>query len=722
MKKTSLLFITLILTMGMSYGDITFTGDVSVDFNENSLVYNDVNGQNDVYRPSGINSTGWDMLRAFFHFDRTLDRLYVGLDFNTRICGDADGNGNPSTTGSTLAGYGGTDVADLGIGETVCVYFNTNMSGGYDVIAGVPRYGAYANFTVSNCLNNPNYDPSNSFGTAIASASASVLYMSPDAAHPDFEFYIDNFSELPGFDFDPASEECIFGVGAYTGSWSDDGIGYDILSSSQKTITFYAQLTIPHTVPRDLYVMQGIPLVVDNGDPTVLFGDDLLSSPIGWPYWRVSRWNVGYQTYERWGEENWPVQVGGNPPEQDPGRGFWFVQDLLDDCELDITGTPLEPGWIVFQPLDGPMTGGRRGLNQMATPFHVSVDWETAYLRDDPYGGPAEQIEDAVNAGRMCRYAVTWEPFNREYITNDYDVALEPWQGFWVEQYRQDYDYSLCFNFPSQTDNANKNRTLGGSVPREIDEYGEWSFSIGVYSESNQLIDMGNFIGISADASDNFDQFDAPEFAPQFTPDGAYYHLYFPHYDWTTNPGGYCYDFRQGPFEGIKTWDLIVHSDLYTGTLIMAWDGVFKSHPEYQVSLLDDAGNMLVEDLLQAENYTFSISSGEFKEFSLRVTGFGSAVEPETPSSLTGYRLSAAYPNPFNNNCKLSFSLPSSGNALLQVFDVEGRLAATLADGEYAAGEHSVTFNGRNLASGIYFLRASTDGEVFGSQKLVLVK
>ena len=725
MKYYTLLLIVFSVSLGVALAEITFTGDVSVDFDENSTFVGDYNGTGDVYVPSGISATGWDIYAVYLHYDRALDQLYVGFDFNGLIAGDADADGDPSNTGYWLDQYGGEDVPDLGQDETICCYFNTNLSGGYEVISGVPRNGDVTDFAVANCDGNPNSNPSSSFGSAIASASGSQYYLSPDEDHPDFEFFIDNFSELPGFNFDIESEDCVFKFGAYAGSFADANIGKDILRSSSVTVTFFNQTTIPHGVPRDLYVMQGIPLFVDDGDPEVLFGDDLNNVPIGWPDWRVSRWNVELQTYERWEEEpNWPINVGGNPPEQDPGKSFWFVQDVMDDCQLDITGQQLEPGYVVFLDVAKPMTGSRRGLNQFANPFHLPITWEDTYFKNSPYqsGGNAYSIEDMVDDEYVCRYAVTWDPYNLEYITSDLDAAIDPWAGFWFEQYRDDQDYCIVWPFPADgADNGNKKHIVGGGVPKEIDEYGEWSFNIGVYSETYDLTDFGNYIGISEETSDEFDQFDAHEFAPQFAPDG-YYHLYFPHYDWSEHPGAYCYDFREGPFEGTREWDMVVRADGWSGTLIMAWDGVFKSHPEYQVSLLDAAGSTLVEDLLETESYTFSINDGDEIDFTLLVTGFGVGVEEPGIESPEKYELSDAYPNPFNDRARLNFKLPNSGSVLMQVYDVSGRLVSVLADGEYSAGEHAISFDADGLSSGVYFIRASADGKVFGTQKVMLLK
>jgi hypothetical protein len=55
------------------------------------------------------------------------------------------------------------------------------------------------------------------------------------------------------------------------------------------------------------------------------------------------------------------------------------------------------------------------------------------------------------------------------------------------------------------------------------------------------------------------------------------------------------------------------------------------------------------------------------------------------------------------------------------VFDVLGREVAVLKDGLVEAGTHRVTFDGSNLASGIYFARLDA-GKFSQTRKLMLLK
>jgi hypothetical protein len=74
------------------------------------------------------------------------------------------------------------------------------------------------------------------------------------------------------------------------------------------------------------------------------------------------------------------------------------------------------------------------------------------------------------------------------------------------------------------------------------------------------------------------------------------------------------------------------------------------------------------------------------------------------------YLLEQNYPNPFNPATTIAYDLPRSGIVSLKVFDVMGREAAVLADGEAAAGRHSIVFDAQKLSSGIYFYQLRFDG------------
>ena len=94
-------------------------------------------------------------------------------------------------------------------------------------------------------------------------------------------------------------------------------------------------------------------------------------------------------------------------------------------------------------------------------------------------------------------------------------------------------------------------------------------------------------------------------------------------------------------------------------------------------------------------------------------------VESEQPTAFS-YKISC-YPNPFNPATTLTYSIARSSFVTVNVYSITGQKIATLVDEPVSAGEHSVKFDGSDLASGMYFYRFTSKGfEKTG--KMILVK
>jgi hypothetical protein len=85
------------------------------------------------------------------------------------------------------------------------------------------------------------------------------------------------------------------------------------------------------------------------------------------------------------------------------------------------------------------------------------------------------------------------------------------------------------------------------------------------------------------------------------------------------------------------------------------------------------------------------------------------------------YSLSQNYPNPFNPVTNINFSIPKSGFVSLKIYDMIGREAAVLVNGELTAGNYTFGWNAENTASGIYFYTLSSGGFT-ETKKMMLIK
>jgi hypothetical protein len=79
------------------------------------------------------------------------------------------------------------------------------------------------------------------------------------------------------------------------------------------------------------------------------------------------------------------------------------------------------------------------------------------------------------------------------------------------------------------------------------------------------------------------------------------------------------------------------------------------------------------------------------------------------------------YPNPFNPETNIAYTLKNSTYVKITVYDRLGREIVVLVDENQPEGEHTIKFNASNLPSGIYFYRIKTSEKV-EVRKMVLAK
>ena len=89
-------------------------------------------------------------------------------------------------------------------------------------------------------------------------------------------------------------------------------------------------------------------------------------------------------------------------------------------------------------------------------------------------------------------------------------------------------------------------------------------------------------------------------------------------------------------------------------------------------------------------------------------------------------RLHGNFPNPFNPETTIRFSLGKDANVEISIYNIRGQLVKQLVNEEYAAGLHDIIWNGtdthgRGVASGVYFYRFITP-ESSQVNRMILMK
>jgi hypothetical protein len=85
------------------------------------------------------------------------------------------------------------------------------------------------------------------------------------------------------------------------------------------------------------------------------------------------------------------------------------------------------------------------------------------------------------------------------------------------------------------------------------------------------------------------------------------------------------------------------------------------------------------------------------------------------------FKLAQNFPNPFNPETTIEFTLENSAHTNLSIYNMLGQHVATLLDSKMASGVHEVSFNAGNLSSGIYLYKIVA-GEQVAIKKMVLMK
>ena len=93
-------------------------------------------------------------------------------------------------------------------------------------------------------------------------------------------------------------------------------------------------------------------------------------------------------------------------------------------------------------------------------------------------------------------------------------------------------------------------------------------------------------------------------------------------------------------------------------------------------------------------------------------------------AEVLSYKISN-YPNPFSHSTKIQYSIPYTSKVLIKVYDMMGRVVATLVDGEKHEGIYTADFNAAKHADGVYYYKliAVSKGKEFTQTgKMIRIK
>ena len=372
------------------------------------------------------------------------------------------------------------------------------------------------------------------------------------------------------------------------------------------------------------------------------------------------------------------------------GEAYWFKHQY--GKKIDFT-----PGSGTSLPLESYAMELFPGWNFIGNPFFFTVPIN---LDQGDFYGPVT-------------YGIGEKSGWSEVVTE-----MQPWGGYLIQNYTDTVQVIELMPTPIEVaGNSSFNRVTAGPPPRVA--INAWRLRIS--ADSEHYFDHNNYIGRDFRSTEGLDRGDLYEppmidghLAVGLSPeaDGGYYH--------TT-------DIRSiSEMNGV--WDLRVVSQEKDGPVDIQVHIVDEPPENIIVALVDLQKKAAYRDIMETG---LMIEEKATVGYDLKmVIGETEFVENEIQRILNGmpteYTLGYNYPNPFNANTRLDYSLPVRSHVSIRLYNMLGQEVAVLVNEEQPYGNRHVVWNGLNkqggtAASGVYIAEFKA-GSFLASRKMILMK
>ena len=372
------------------------------------------------------------------------------------------------------------------------------------------------------------------------------------------------------------------------------------------------------------------------------------------------------------------------------GEAYWFKHQY--GKKIDFT-----PGSGTSLPLESYAMELFPGWNFIGNPFFFTVPIN---LDQGDFYGPVT-------------YGIGEKSGWSEVVTE-----MQPWGGYLIQNYTDTMQVIELMPTPIEVaGNSSFNRVPAGPPPRVA--INAWRLRIS--ADSEHYFDHNNYIGRDFRSTEGLDRGDLYEppmidghLAVGLSPeaDGGYYH--------TT-------DIRSiSEMNGV--WDLRVVSQEKDGPVDIQIHTVDEPPENIIVALVDLQKKVAYRDIMETG---LMIEEKATVGYDLKmVIGESEFVENEIQRILNGmpteYTLGYNYPNPFNANTRLDYSLPVRSHVSIRLYNMLGQEVAVLVNEEQPYGNRHVVWNGLNkqggtAASGVYIAEFKA-GSFLASRKMILMK
>ncbi len=419
------------------------------------------------------------------------------------------------------------------------------------------------------------------------------------------------------------------------------------------------------------YQMISIPLSLSDPKLSSVLEDDygLYDNKL----WRLFRWDPSANNYSEY--EN---IIDNFQPE----NSFWLIN--RDGNSFDIENAlsvssnnsytiTIAPGW-----------------NQIANPFAFPVAWDN--------------IE---NSNLLLQAPAKWNPDTEDY---EYDQAvLNPWEGYWVYDSTQQV---IRLNVPPI-------ESQGGLEKNIFKDFSSNGFVIQIKSkiELTEIQDYQNYVGMGLNALNSYDKYDIIEAPPII--DNLRFSILYESKEYARNIVSLS---SEGAY-----WDLKVSSGYQNKNINLTFEEKIPLPENFQIWMLDMEEKFSIPII----NNSAIVNMRDHKERLFRLIigseDYANRVSEDISLLPDEYILFQNFPNPFNPETNIYFTLKENSIVTLEVFDILGRKIKSLIKGEVLnVGIQNVKWDGTNYsgnhaASGIYIYQLKANNFI-ESKKMVLLR
>jgi len=154
-------------------------------------------------------------------------------------------------------------------------------------------------------------------------------------------------------------------------------------------------------------------------------------------------------------------------------------------------------------------------------------------------------------------------------------------------------------------------------------------------------------------------------------------------------------------------------------TLSHGSDFVIELTKDAMISDYSTEGNTTTLVVVKPESSDLFTANGDFVIQDMIIANSQGAMDASyAPQAIS---LSKAYPNPFNPTTTIDVNLHQDGFASVKVYNLMGQQVAVLAEGNMSANTYSLTWDAKDVPSGLYMVKAESAGNM-ATEKLMLLK